>query len=329
MIIQPDFLTHWKVQALSGIIGRAEALTALLALWGHCQNSKTYVFEFTLPMLAGICQYQGDAAQLHRAMLDCRLLDPLENGRYEVHGWAEKNASYQAAWSNGAKGGKPKNPQATERLPSGNPAVTHGLPTGEPNTTIQEPTGPPKEGIEGRKEAMKEGMKESAGPPDSALPPTRISWSHHTGWSGFTPELRETLAKAFPGLDLDLACNESDAWLRLKPANANKKNWFTFLTNWLRRSSPSLSNQTDDFTSGNDGKKNEGGAAPPALSHHRQPDGPWRGAFEATYGRLPDGGWATLPPAIQREIRTVLAEADALLLASFEAAEKNERGEAA
>ena len=92
MILQPDFLYHWKVQALCGAIGRAEALTALLALWGHCQTSKAYVFDFTLPMLAGICHYQGDAAILHQALLDCRLIDPLENGRYEIHGWAENNA---------------------------------------------------------------------------------------------------------------------------------------------------------------------------------------------------------------------------------------------
>jgi hypothetical protein len=34
MIIQPDFLTHWKVQALSGAIGRLEAVTTLLTIWG-------------------------------------------------------------------------------------------------------------------------------------------------------------------------------------------------------------------------------------------------------------------------------------------------------
>ena len=92
MIIQPGFLTHWKLHALSGLIGRAEALRALISLWGHCENSKAHVFSFTPPMLAGICRYQGDPAILHQALLDCRLIDPLENGRYEIHGWAEHNA---------------------------------------------------------------------------------------------------------------------------------------------------------------------------------------------------------------------------------------------
>ena len=102
-------------------------------------------------------------------------------------------------------------------------------------------------------------MKEPVGTPDSEFRTSKIAWSLQTGWTGFTPELRETLAKAFPGLDLDLACNESDAWLRLKPGNATKKNWFSFLTNWLRRSSPSPSSHVDESTSLNDGKKMNGG----------------------------------------------------------------------
>ena len=321
MIIQPDFLTHWKVQALSGLIGRAEALTALLALWGHCQNSKTWVFELTLPMLAGICQYQGNAADLHQAMLDCRLVDRLENGCYEVHGWAEKNAMLLKSWDNGNKGGRPsnnprvnldpklENPEVNLDPQSRNPRATHGSPDREIDRRIDR--------VEG---------EERENGPDGRFRPTKISWSHQTGWTGFTPELRATLAKSFPGKDLDLACNETDAWLRLKPGNATKKNWFSFLTNWLRRSSLSAAQASDEDANVNYGKKNEGG--PPAMAHYSQPDGPWVGAFQATYGRFPDGGWAALPPAIQREVRDTLRAADALLLASFQAAEKNEGGRA-
>jgi hypothetical protein len=145
MIIQPDFLTHWKVQALSGILGRAEALTALLSLWGHCQNSKTYVFEFTRPMLAGICQYQGNAATLHEAMLECRLLDPLGDGKYEVHGWAEKNATLLTSWDNGGKGGRPaKNPWVNPDPQSGNPRVNPDLQSGNPRVNPDLQSGNPQ-----------------------------------------------------------------------------------------------------------------------------------------------------------------------------------------
>lgn len=325
MIIQPDFLTHWKVQALSGIIGRAEALTALLALWGHCQNSKTYVFEFTLPMLAGICQYQGDAAVLHRAMLDCRLLDPLDGGRFEVHGWAEKNASYTAAWSNGAKNGARKNPPVPPNAPPVHPSDAHGLPIGPPSTGISEPTGPPKEG---RNEGMKE-ENEGTAPGGDGFRPVRISWSPDEGWTGFTPELRHTLEKSFPGIDIDLACNETDLWLR-DPRNASKarkKNWFSFLTNWLRRSSPSpaMAGKAEAKSA----EKNEGGPPPSFSRFEAAPAGPWAGAFEATYGRPPESGWDSLPPGIQREIRGILAAADPLTLGSYQTLEKLERGAAA
>jgi hypothetical protein len=325
MIIQPDFLTHWKVQALSGIIGRAEALTALLSLWGHCQNSRTCIFQFSLPMLAGICQYQGDASQLRQAMLDCRLIDLHENGQYEVHGWAEKNASLIANWTNGTKS---KNPRPTHGKAMASPPETHGQSTDNPAETHGPPMGPPIEGrdrLEGEEGLDGEEGKDPA--PDGGFSPVKISWSIQTGWSGFTPAIRQSLEKAFPGLDLDLVCNESDAWLRQKPGNAKKKNWFSFLTNWIRRSDPCRVTGPVSGTGEKSLEKNEGGP-PSSLATDRTPSGPWRGAFQATYGRFPDAEWPSLPPAIQREIREILKNADPLLLASLQAAEKNGRAAA-
>ena len=318
MIIQPDFLRHWKVVALSGIIGREEALTALLAIWGHCQNSKTYVFEFTLPMLAGICQYQGNAATLYQGLIDCRLLDPLGDGKYEVHGWAEKNASYIAAWANGAKGSTKKPPPATDRPPMGDPSATHGLPIGIPRPPFEGPIGPPKE----RKKEGIEGKKEGTVPAGPAA--SMIFWDLASGWTGFTPVLRENLTKAFPGIDLDLACMETDRWLRDNPGKAGKKNWLSFLTNWLRRSSPS-GDSSDDGTSQNHAQKNEDGTRPPLHLVRPAPAGPWRAAFTATYSRPADIDWAALPPGIQREIKDILAAADPLQLAAWTALEKNEK----
>jgi hypothetical protein len=63
-------------------------------------------------MLAGLCQYRGNATTLQRALLDCQLLDELPAGEFEVHGWAEKNAMLLNSWDNGGKGGRPtKNPR--------------------------------------------------------------------------------------------------------------------------------------------------------------------------------------------------------------------------
>jgi hypothetical protein len=190
MIIQPDFLTHWKVQSLSGIIGRAEALTALLSLWGHCQNSKTYVFKFTRPMLAGICQYQGNAATLHQAMLDCQLLDDLTAGQFEVHGWAEKNATLLNSWDNGTKGGRPaKNPRVIPDPKSGNPQVIpdplYENPKDNPDPQIQNPWathGVTDRGIDRGIDRLEGSEEEHV--PDGSLRPIGIFWSAEQGWTG-------------------------------------------------------------------------------------------------------------------------------------------------
>ena len=343
MIVQPDFLTHWKVQALSGIIGRAEALTALLSLWGHCQNSRTYVFKFTLPMLAGICQYQGNAATLHQAMLDCQLLDELPAGEFEVHGWAEKNATLLTSWHNGNKGGRPTknprvNPDSKPENPWVNPDPNSENPLGNPDPHSKNPLGNPDahsknpratHGVTDREierererlEKKREGMG-PVGPPTSL-----IFWNLASGWTGFTPELRRTLQNAFPRVDLDLACVEADLWLRNNPAAADKKNWLKFLTNWLTTSSPS-GHGNYGGTRQEYWQKNEGGAPPPAQLVRPAPAAPWRAAFAATYGRPPDTAWPNLPPGIQREIKDILAAADPLQLHVW-AAQESEGGAAA
>ena len=240
MIIQPDFLTHWKVQALSGAIGRLEAITTLLTLWGHCQTTKACVHRFSPEKLAGICQYHGDPDHLLKTFLKLELLDPLESGEFEVHGWAEKNSAFTKNWENGGKGGRPSKPANKNPNPvSGNPNPV----SGNPNAALGDPE--ESEGRKGRKgrKARKgiEGIEclEGKNAPRGGSLPASISWNIDFGWSGFTPEIRASLAKAFPSRDFDVACNESDAWLRQKPAQASNKNWFSFLTNWLRRSSPS------------------------------------------------------------------------------------------
>lgn len=326
MIIRPDFLTHWKFQALCAAIGRAEAFTALLALWGHCQTSKGYVFPFTPRMLAGVCQFQGDAKVLLDTMVELHLLDPLNQGHYEVHGWAENNSTFIKNWTNGAKGGDNRRTAPQRR---------NGEPAGEPQTLNRDTPPPPQTG-DWATPAIPEGLEGVEGieciecvegsPGGSRA--SSISWNPDSGWIGFTPQLRASLEKAFPGRDLDMACNESDAWLRQKPANARKKNWFSFLTNWLRRTSPILATGYEPEQGGNPREKKEGAGhhiafQPPA------PSGPWRGCFHATYGQPYDGDWEALPPAVQREIRHLLTEAathDPLMLGHY--AEK-ERGEAA
>jgi hypothetical protein len=134
MIVQPHFLDHWKTNALSAAIGRLEAITALLALWGHCQNQRTWQFPNNEMMIAGICRFSGNPRVLVDALLALNLLEKVDENTLEVHGWAELNAQLLHNWDAGKKGGRPrKQPKdkPTEN-PRVNPSETQGQTLGEP-----------------------------------------------------------------------------------------------------------------------------------------------------------------------------------------------------
>jgi hypothetical protein len=99
MIVQSDFLTHWKVKALANRVGMESALTALLALWGHCERRKAWEFELTPLMLAGICDFKGDAGELFAVMAEVKLIDaPDSEGWFQVHQWGKVNAALVKKW---------------------------------------------------------------------------------------------------------------------------------------------------------------------------------------------------------------------------------------
>ena len=124
MIIEPDFLDHWKTRLLMRLLETESAPNYVIRLWSHCQTRKTNIFPDWSPViLSSVCRWPGDADLFWSAMLQtfCRV----ENGHLVAHQWDEVNAGLIASWSNGGKGGRPKKP-------TGNPQLTHGLPTGYP-----------------------------------------------------------------------------------------------------------------------------------------------------------------------------------------------------
>ncbi len=103
MIIQTDFIIHWKTKGLAVRIGREAAIVALLSLWGHCEKRKLWELDLTPLKLAGICDYSGDAQVLLDTMEELRILDDvsLDGSKerwYRVHGWAEINSSLVGKW---------------------------------------------------------------------------------------------------------------------------------------------------------------------------------------------------------------------------------------
>jgi len=147
MIIEPDFLDHWKTRLLMRLLETDAAPNYVIRLWPHCQTRKTNTFpEWSPVILSSVCRWPGDADLFWSAMLQtfCRV----EDGYLIAHQWDEVNASLIAAWSNGGKGGRPKKPTGNPRVnpePNQvNPQLTHGVTDREDREEKTEKTLAPK-----------------------------------------------------------------------------------------------------------------------------------------------------------------------------------------
>lgn len=160
MVVQPDFVGHWKTNMLEGMLKdyrekhelTLEVLPANLAvilmlrLWAHCQNRKAWIFaEMTPKMLAGVCNWAHDAQWLYDALHECRWVEQEEVdgvASLRVHDWEIINASLVASWERGRfgkMGGRPKKPQETSKVSGDNPEQT----SEEPDKRREEKIEPP------------------------------------------------------------------------------------------------------------------------------------------------------------------------------------------
>lgn len=136
MIVDPDFLDHWRTGMVVDALGDPMAPMYILRLWAHCQERKSDTFDIPARGLKAQCKFTGDADQFEAALIEAGFIE--RNGAsVHVCGWAEKNAALLAAWSNGTKGGRPR--KETQSKPMGNPSVTHGKPSENPDQTHAKP----------------------------------------------------------------------------------------------------------------------------------------------------------------------------------------------
>lgn len=244
MIIQPDFLDHWKTRALiDALEGDELAPIYLIRLFCFCQNRRQPEAVFDLPPAAikSICHYRGEAAKLEAALAECRWVER-DGENVRVLNWDQHNNGLHANWQNGKKGGRPpKNPQKTHGLPMENPSKTH-----------REPTRQDKK--------RKEETSSSAQTELSVM-----GWTKEAGFFGITENDREQWAKAYPACDIDRQLAAANEWLLANPAKAHKKHWRRFITGWLSRAQekggdiPSNgSNRSSNTSSRNRGTANEG-----------------------------------------------------------------------
>lgn len=62
-----------------------------------------------------------------------------------------------------------------------------------------------------------------------------LAWTAQVGWQGFTQDLWDELALAYPACDIRRQMLAMEQWLKANPAKARKSNWRKFVTNWLAK----------------------------------------------------------------------------------------------
>lgn len=226
MIVDPDFVDHWKTRMLVAALGDDElAPIYVLRLWAHCQNRRMWVFDLPCVALKGICRFKGDAGEFESAMTSAGFVS--RNGdEITVIGWEEYNASLIAAWSNGGKGGRPRK-EPTEN-PADNPRDSQGKPDEEPRGGDK--NGCDENGLDSKAKASAPPKRTRAAPKtplpaDFGISERVIRWATEKGHSNLDRHLETFIskckAKGYTYADWDEGFMGAirDDWARLGSCN--------------------------------------------------------------------------------------------------------------
>jgi hypothetical protein len=140
VIVDPDFLEHWRTQLLiDGLDGDAMAPIYVLRIWAHCQNRRATRFDMTAPGLKALCRYAGAAERFESAMIQAGFV-VRDGDAIEVPKWADHNSKLVSNWKNGKLGGRPnKTHEKPNDNPSGYSDETQQEPINNPSVTNPEP----------------------------------------------------------------------------------------------------------------------------------------------------------------------------------------------
>jgi len=234
VIVDPDFLTHWRtLMLIDELDGDEMAPLYVLRLWGHCQTRRSDTFEMPTAGLKALCRYRGEAEKLEAALVSAGFLERHEASIF-VPKWLEYNASLVKNWRNGSSGGRPKK---TQEEPNGNPVETQEEPNGNPRLTQPKPI---REEIREEVNNISEQvvLEEIAAPAEQApsargsrlpddwvLPRAWSDWAQHErpGWAA---EHVRRVGEKF-----------GDYWRSQPGAKGRKSDWLATWRNWIRNES--------------------------------------------------------------------------------------------
>lgn len=171
MIVDPDFLDHWKTRLLVDELGGDElAPLYVLRIWAHCQQRhKADAFVIHAAGLRALCRCASVSAERLEAALILAGFIVREGDEIRAVDWAARNVKLIVAWKNGKAGGEAKARNAAERLANGYPTATEALPNANPTDSGELP-------IRSRLDKNKEKNK---GKDNAARPAPRYSPALH------------------------------------------------------------------------------------------------------------------------------------------------------
>ena len=136
MILESDFLVHWKTVYLKALLNDDKAPLYVLAIWLHLYQRQTDTLPSRPEVIASIAHYQGDGVDFVQALTASGFFHR-QGGNIVANDFRKVHAKAFANWENGPKGGRPSShiepdevPEETQPEPNDNPNQTHKEPVG-------------------------------------------------------------------------------------------------------------------------------------------------------------------------------------------------------
>lgn len=235
MIVDPDFVDHWKTRTLVALLDDDEAAPVyVIRLWAHCQNRRTWIFDLPAPALKAICRFPGDAQKFELAMIECGFV-ARNDVEISIVGWEIYNASLIAAWANGGKGGRPAKPKKdinseTQGKPMGNPPVNPG---DNPRVThgVTDKSREDKSREEHKPAAAPARPRKTALPKDFSISDNVREWAKEHGHGNLEAHLdsfiRKATMKGYSYVNWDMAFMEAvrENWAKLPAVNGSGQSY--------------------------------------------------------------------------------------------------------
>lgn len=133
MIVDPNFLDHWKVSTLRAILGRdKEAPIYILRLWSYCQSAKKSTMPYNANVVAEICKFKGHPEAILDAMVQLKIIDVVDDTTLRVHEFDVYNKKLYSCRENAEKARKTANRKHSIETSNGSP-IEHSIESSNSN----------------------------------------------------------------------------------------------------------------------------------------------------------------------------------------------------